>query len=87
MELQYVLTVKRRRNDIRTYHIFWIRCANVLDMGATMSSLDNAILCCGRSWGGECQTCEEQAYKDYKQEMRDEWDWDTDTDGDDDNDD
>jgi len=86
MELQYVLTVKRRRNDSRTYHIFRIRCANVLTMGATMSSLDNAILCCGRSWSGECQICEEQAYKDYKQEMRDEWDWDTDTDGDDNDD-
>lgn len=55
-------------------------------MGAKMNSLDNAILCCGRSWSGECQICEEQAYKDYKQEMRDEWDWDTDRD-DDDNDD
>ena len=87
MELQYVLTVKRRRNDIRTYHIFWIRCANVLDMGATMSSLDNAILCCNRSWDGVCQICEEQAYRDYKQQMIDEWDWDRDTDGDDDNDD
>ena len=86
MELQYVLTVKRRRNDSRTYHIFRIRCANVLNMGATMSSLDNAILCCNRSWDGVCQICEEQAYKDYKQEMRDEWDWDTDTDGDDNDD-
>lgn len=56
-------------------------------MGATMSSLDDAITCCGRSWSGFCQICEEQAYKEYKQEMRDEWDWDKDTDGDDDNDD
>jgi hypothetical protein len=56
-------------------------------MGATMSSLDNAILCCNRSWDGVCQICEEQAYRDYKQEMIDEWDWDRDTDGDDDNDD
>lgn len=86
MELQYVLTAKETRNDIRTYHIFWIRCANVFNMGATMNSLDNAITCCGKSWSGECQICEEQAYKDYKQEMRDEWDWDTDRD-DDDNDD
>ncbi len=28
-----------------------------------------------------------EAYRDYKQQMIDEWDWDTDTDGDDDNDD
>jgi hypothetical protein len=47
-----------------------------------MSSLDNAITCCGRSWGSECQICEEKAYRDYIQEMRDEWDWDTDKDDD-----
>ena len=42
-------------------------------MGATMNSLDNIILCCGKSWDGDCQICEEQAYKDYKQEMQDDW--------------
>ena len=54
-------------------------------MGAKMSSsLDNAILCCNRSWDGVCQICEEKAYAEYKQEMRDEWDWDTDRDDEDD---
>jgi len=56
-------------------------------MGATMSSLDNAITCHGRSWGNFCEICEAEAYRDYKQQMIDEWDWDRDTDGDDDNDD
>ena len=42
-------------------------------MGATMSSLDNAILCCNRSWDGVCQICEEQAYADYIREMHDDW--------------
>ena len=57
-------------------------------MGAKMNSLDNAILCCGRSWSGECQICEEQAYKDYKQEMQDDWETGRDDSyGDDDNDD
>ena len=49
-----------------------------------MSSLDNAITCCGRSWGGECQICEEQAYRDYIKEMQDEMDWDKDYEGGDD---
>ena len=29
-------------------------------------SIDNAIICCGRSWGSECQICEEKAYQDYR---------------------
>jgi len=50
-----------------------------------MNSSDNIILCCGKSWDGDCQICAEQAYNNYIREMRDEWDWDTDRD--DDNDD
>ena len=39
-----------------------------------MNSLDNAILCCGKSWSGNgCQICEEKAYADYIQEMHDDW--------------
>ena len=38
-----------------------------------MNSLDNAITCCGRSWSGECQICEEEAYRDYIQEMHDDY--------------
>jgi len=41
-------------------------------MGAKMS-IDNAIICHGRSWGSECQICEEQAYKDYIREMHDDY--------------
>jgi hypothetical protein len=37
------------------------------------TSLDNAITCCGRSWSGECQLCEQQAYDDYIREMHDDW--------------
>ncbi len=48
--------------------------------GGKCMSIDNAILCHGRSWGSECQICEEEAYRAYIQEMRDEWDWDKDTD-------
>jgi hypothetical protein len=46
-------------------------------------SIDNAITCCGKSWGSECQICEEQAYRDYIQEMRDDWDSGRDNDNDD----
>jgi hypothetical protein len=37
------------------------------------ASLDNAITCCGKSWSGECQICEEQAYADYIREMHDDY--------------
>jgi hypothetical protein len=36
-------------------------------------SLDNAIYCCGKSWGSECQICEEEAYADYIREMHDDY--------------
>jgi hypothetical protein len=34
-------------------------------------SLDSAITCCGRSWGSECQICEEKAYQDYLKTIED----------------
>ena len=38
-----------------------------------MSSLDNAITCHNRSWGDFCHICEEEAYRDYIQEMHDDY--------------
>jgi hypothetical protein len=34
-------------------------------------SLDGAITCCGRSWGSECQICEEKAYQNYLKTIED----------------
>ena len=41
--------------------------------GDNKMSIDNAITCHGKSWGSECQICEEEAYADYIREMHDDY--------------
>lgn len=38
-----------------------------------MSNLDNAITCHNQSWENYCLICEAEAYRDYIQEMHEDW--------------
>lgn len=38
-----------------------------------MSQLDNAFTCHGQSWDNFCIVCEQEAYREYVQQMNDEY--------------